>query len=93
MSKYTHCSYSALLDCLDVFNEDFDWNGYSGAHYTRDYMDALDSAMTATLIALKMTYSELKDIVNYEKVDKVLISFAGAMNEESLKDLIPKEKK
>lgn len=93
MSKYTHCSYAALLDCVDVFNENFDWNGYAGTHYTLHNMHALNSVMTANLITLKMTYSELKDFVSYEEVDKILIDFAGPMDEDSLKDIIPKIKK
>lgn len=92
-SKYTHCSYAALLDCVDVFNEDFDWNGYAGAHYTLHNIHALKSAMTATLITLKMTYLELGDNVNYTQVDKILVEFSGPLDEASLTSLIPKIKK
>ncbi len=91
-SKYTHCSYAALLDSVDVFNEDFDWNRYGGAHYTLRNMEALKNAMVTTLIALKMTYMELKDPESYKEVDNILVEFAGPMDEQSLKDLIPRVK-
>ncbi len=91
-STYPHCAYAALLDCIDVFNEDFDWNIYAGSRWTLHNMHALKSAMTATLITLKMTYMELRDFDNYKEIDKILIDFAGPMDEKTLKDLIPKIK-
>lgn len=91
-SNYTHCSYAALLDSVDVFNEDFDWNLYAGSHYTLHNIDALKNSMAATLITLKMTYLEIRDVVSYEEINKMLISFAGPMDEQSLRDLIPEIK-
>ena len=92
-SKYTHCSYAALLDSVDVFNEDFDWNGYASTHYTLHNIHALKSAMTATLITLKMTYLELGDMQSSVRVDEMLTFFAGPLDEDSLKSLISKIKK
>lgn len=93
-SKYTHCSYGALLDSIDVFNEDFDWDGYGGAHYTLHNIHALENTMTSTLIALKMTYRSLSDNASFEEIDKILVDFAGPMNEAALlKDLEPKSDK
>jgi len=92
-SNYTHCSYIALLDSVDVFNEDFDWNLYAGSHYTLHNIHVLKSFMAATLITLKMTYGEIGDVNSYEEVNKMLISFAGPMDKQSLKNLIPKIKK
>jgi len=89
-SKYTHCSYAALLDSVDVFNEDFDWNGYAGAHYTLHNIHALRSAMSATLTTLKVIYLQLKDMEKYSEIDKVLTDFAGPIDENVLNDLIRK---
>jgi hypothetical protein len=89
-SKYTHCSYAALLESIDVFNEDFDWNGYSGAHYALKHISALESTMTSTLITLKQTYSELKDTESYAVINDILFDFAGPMDEKSLQELIAK---
>lgn len=88
--KYTHCSYAALLDSVDIFNEDFDWSMYAGSHWALHSMSALENAMTVTLITLKMTYLELKDFDSYGEINKILVDFAGPMDEQSLKDLIPK---
>jgi len=89
-SKYTHCSYVALLESIDVYNEDFDWDGYSGTHYSLKHIDALESTMTSTLIALKYIYLELKDMESYAVIDKILLGFAGPMDEQSLQELIAK---
>lgn len=87
-SRYTHRSYVALLDCIDPFNEDFDWDLNAGAHWTLNNMHALEAAMVTTLIALKMTYRALRDDTSYTEVDKMLVNFAGPMDEASLKQLM-----
>lgn len=92
-SKYTHGSYSAVLDSVDVFNEDFDWNGYAGAHYMIRHKGALENAMVATLVALKMTYLSMEDDPSFNEIDKILTDFAGPMDEESLKELFSKNSK
>jgi hypothetical protein len=53
LSKYTHCSYAALMDCIDVYTHDYDWNRYAGFHYTEHNMHELRSTMTATILAFK----------------------------------------
>jgi len=92
-SQYTHRSYLALLDCVDPFNEDFDWSLNAGAHWILNNMHALENAMVTTLIALKMTYRALKDDTSYAEIDKILVDFAGPMNEKTLKDLVSKSDK
>lgn len=84
---------AALFDSVDVFNEDFDWDGYAGAYYTRRNISALESAMITTLITLKMTYLELKDTENYQKIDKILVKFSGPMDKQELEDLISRIRK
>jgi hypothetical protein len=49
--------------------------------------------MVSTLIALKMTYCALNDSVSFAEIDKIMIGFAGPMNEETLKDLMSKGSK
>lgn len=89
-SKYTHCSYAAILDSVDVFNEDFDWNRYANTHYTLNNIHVLESAMTQLLLSLKMTYLELRDIENLEEIEGILTNFAGVLDENSLKNIIHK---
>lgn len=87
-SKYTHCSYGALLDCIDVFNEDFDWNRYAGAHWTLNNIHALENTMVTTLVTLKMTYMAIADPVRFDEVNKILTDFAGPMDDASLAELM-----
>ena len=89
-SKYTHCSYVALLESIDVFNEDFDWNGYAGAHYSLKHTNALETTMTTNLVTLKHTYLELKDMESYSVINKILLDFAGPMDDQLLQELIAK---
>lgn len=92
MSKYSHCSYVALLDSVDVFNEDFDWTGYAGAHYTLHNIHMLENTMTAMLITVKLTCLSLKDSESYKQINDILIQYAGPMDEQTFKGLIPKIK-
>jgi hypothetical protein len=35
LSKYSHVSYAALLETIDVYERDFDWRRCAGFHYTK----------------------------------------------------------
>lgn len=88
MSKYTHCSYAALLDSIDVFREDFDFDSYAGFHYVNESWHMLSSALGNTIVVLKAVYSVLRDDVGYEKADQLLLQFAGERTEQDLRDLL-----
>jgi hypothetical protein len=92
ISKYTHCSYGALLDSVDVFSHDFDWNKYGGFHYTLDNMHQIESTMTATIITLKMTYQKLGFHKEFAELTQILNDFAGAMNANTLAELLSKRR-
>lgn len=93
LSKYTHCSYVALLDSVDVYSHNFDWNKYGGFYYVNHNFHEIESTMISTLITLKLTLQETGDHANFDKVNKLLVETFGEHNEETLKKLIPKIKK
>ncbi len=93
LSQYTHCSYAAVLESVDVFNRDFDWNKFAGFHFSANNLHQLESTMTATLITLKMTFGEIEDLEGYQATDKLLNALAGPHDEGRLSELISKMKR
>lgn len=79
-SLYTHSSYGAILDYIDVFREDLDFNGVSGLHYSRKYFEPIVANLLINiLLALKNVYGTIGDKNSYKKVDK-LLELSGHVN-------------
>ena len=70
-SKYTHSSYAALLDAVDAFHEDFDFEGYSGFHYTKENFRMVQNISASLATTLKHVFLNLKDQSNFERADKI----------------------
>ncbi|MDO8570560.1 MAG: hypothetical protein Q7R97_03165 [Candidatus Daviesbacteria bacterium] len=72
-SLYTHSSYAALLDTVDVFHEDFDYNGISGFHYTFNNLDiAINNLAISLLLELKNIFTKYQNFESINKVDGLL---------------------
>ena len=70
-SLYTHSSYAALLDSVDVFYEDFDYKKYSGFHYTKKYLHLVDNLVINILLSLKDAFIRCNDRKNVDETEKV----------------------
>lgn len=80
LSKYTHVSYSALLDSFNVFRRDFDFERVSGFHYTRkSSLPYAQGEMHGLIIALKYFYQSVGDNNSYKKLDLILRKIAPEM--------------
>ncbi|HEY5601330.1 MAG TPA: alpha/beta hydrolase [Patescibacteria group bacterium] len=72
-SLYTHSSYGALFDYIDVFREDFDFQNTSGFHYVSTYFDVIvNNLLINIILALKNVYGVLKDHNNFAKTNELL---------------------
>ena len=72
-SLYTHSSYAALLDTVDVFHEDFDYKGMSGFHYTLKNLDiAINNLAISLLLELKNIFTKYQNLESINEVDKLL---------------------
>lgn len=73
ISKYTHISYSALLDSFDVFNRDFDFERSAGFHYTANSsLSFAQSIMDFVIIALRFFYKNVNDVDSLENINAIL---------------------
>ena len=88
MSKYNHCSYAAILDSVDVFNEDFDFHQYAGFHFTENNTHMTKTALSGTLTAIRIIYLELQDQKGSEKVKSLQEELFGESTGERYKRLI-----
>lgn len=71
-SLYTHSCYPALLDAIDVFHEDFDYNRISGHHYTQKNLHLIYDLAESILLELKNTFIKFKDLANTNKTENLL---------------------
>jgi len=76
-SLFTHSGYGSMLDMIDIFYEDFDYDDYSGFHYTKQYLHLLESLVVNILLGLKNMFLIFKDLENLNKVEKLLSSFSS----------------
>lgn len=89
-SLYTHSSYGALFDYIDVFREDFDFQNNSGFHYVSKYFDAIvNNLLINIILALKNLYGVLKDKNNFAKTNE-LLKLAGHtdLNPDQIKKIL-----
>ncbi len=71
-SLYTHSSYAALLDSIDVFHEDFDFERYAGFHFARRNLHAVQDLAIKILLQLKNIYVQCKNQDCLNEVDELL---------------------
>lgn len=74
-SLYTHSGYGAILDMVDVYYEDFDFNSYAGFHYTRQYLHLAENLLVNILLGLKNVFLITNDLDGMATVEKYLGKF------------------
>lgn len=71
-SAYTHSTYIALFDFIDVFNEDFDFEQNAQFHYNKINLNNIDHLYINILLGLKNFYIRTHDEANLAKVESLL---------------------
>jgi hypothetical protein len=57
LSKYSHMSFAALIESIDVYARDFDWHRVAGFHHTRNGgLPFAKEILIATIVTLKQFY-------------------------------------
>jgi len=94
-SSYTHSSYAALLDAVDVFHENFDYNGISGFHYTLKNLDiAINNLAVNLLLELKNVFTKYKNLESINKVDRLLEQMGNyKASPEEINEILERYKK
>lgn len=74
-SLYTHSGYGAMLDMVDVYYQDFDFNKYAGFHYAKQYLHLIQNLVVNLLLGMKNVFVYCKDLDGVSKMDKQLDIF------------------
>lgn len=93
LSQYTHSSYSVMLELVDVFTKDFDFNNFSGSHFTKENLTYLDTIMTSTIIALKTIFTHLNDLTTLQEINTLFEErlYKKKKNPANLGNMFPKK--
>lgn len=71
-SKYTHNTYGALLDGIDVFQQDVDFDRYAGFHYANEQFHIVQDLAVKIVLQLKNVAAYLKDLDMAARADEIL---------------------
>ena len=80
-----HASYVSVLECINVFEEDFDFKGFAGYRRTISALRYANGTMTNINITLKGVYRFLlEDHANYDKLDAILLKYDPEIASQTL---------
>src|SRR5262249_32299572 len=80
LSKFTHVSYTALLEAYDVYHHDFDFERIGGYHYAlTGSLSYVRTEIHSTIIMLKAFYNVVQDRDSYARLDELLRKYAPHM--------------
>ncbi len=73
LSRYSHMSYAAVLESVDVYARDFDWRRVSGFHYANvGSLPFAREMLIATITTLKQFYRfHLGDEESFRKLEQI----------------------
>ena len=72
-SKYTHTSYIVLLETIDIFHEDIDFNNVAGFHYLNKFFSAVvKQLLFSILLQLKGQFSRNKNNSAVETINTLI---------------------
>lgn len=93
MSSYTHSGYAGLLDSVDVFKLDFDFEEQAGYHYCVDNFHIIEDLLIKILLNLKNSFLHLKDQEGFKEADRLFKPFESNLTKEQMKKIIARYKK
>ena len=80
LSRYSHVSYSALLDAYDVYRQDFDFERDAGYHYVlNSSLGYVREEIRSATLALKMFYLSIKDGDSFRDIGAVVRKYGLQM--------------
>jgi len=73
LSRYSHMSYAAVLESIDVYARDFDWHRVSGFHYANvGSLPFAREILIATITTLKQFYRfHLGDEESFRELERI----------------------
>jgi hypothetical protein len=88
LSAYTHSSYAGILDCIDVFNHDFDFDKRAGYHYILENSHVVEDLARQLVQMLRFTFIKLNDQESLLKANALYQHFDNDISEEEYERII-----
>lgn len=92
MSNYTHSGYASLLDSVDVFTHDFDFEAQSGYYYCVENFHVVKDLLIKILLNLKNSFLHLKDDDAFVEADNLFKPFDTRLTKEEIKSILARHK-
>lgn len=93
MSSYTHSGYAGLLDSVDVFRLDYDFEAQSGYHYSVDNFHVVEDLLIKILLNLKNSFLHLKDQEGFKEAGRLFKPFDSGLTKEQMMKIMKRHKK
>lgn len=93
MSSYTHSGYAGLLDSVDVFKLDFDFDAQAGYHYCVDNFHNVEDLLIKILLNLKNSFLHLKDQEGFKEADRLFKPFDSDLTKEQMMKIMARHNK
>lgn len=84
MSSYTHSGYAGLLDSVDVFKLDYDFENQSGFHYCVDNFHVIEDLYKKILLQLKNSFLHLEDYKSLDEAKQLYKPYDKDFSEQQM---------
>jgi hypothetical protein len=92
MSHYTHSSYAGLLDAVDIFSLNFDFDKNAGYHYSKNNFHILQDLFLKLLMQLRNIFMHLKNKELYAQASDLCKLFTPSVSNEEMLKIVEKYK-
>ncbi len=93
MSNYTHSGYAGLLDSIDVFNLNFDFEAQAGYHYCVNNFHIIEDLLIKILLNLKNSFIYLEDQEGFQEADRLFKPLHSHPTKEQMMKIMSRYKK
>ena len=93
MSQYTHSGYASILDNVDMFKLDFDFENQSGYHYCTENFHIVKDLLIKVLLNLKNSFLHLKDAEGFQAADNLFKPFEKKLTKEQMETIMEQHRK
>ena len=88
-SLYTHSSYSALLDSVDPYYENYDFKKYAGYHFSAKNLELIENIIINILLSLKDGFIRAGDPINFDETDNLMKAIGYKnLSQESIDNIL-----
>ncbi len=93
LSRYTHSTYAGILDCVDVYTHQYDFQRRAGYHYAIENFHVVEDLARSLVQMLRLTFIKFQDQESLLKTNALYELFDNEFSEEEYMKAIDKYSK